>query len=228
MRAASARFRGGGTASNIAAILLGAAVGAAMFSVTMLAGVGLYIVTGAISGLVAALTLRLYGRSARLTELKITVPQLSELTFVVNNESRQVAWRIYVEVVTRISTQTLADDDGVLREALTSLYGLFATTRDTLKSSRPSVPGKAGQSVEHLAITMLNHVLRPFLAKWHPKLRDFEQQQPGAPESAWPEKQACRSELRRVQSDIAAYALGFANLAGVHEAGAMMGPRSDA
>jgi hypothetical protein len=143
---------------------------------------------------------------------------VSELKFVVNNEARQVAWQLYIETVTRVSAQPLSDDDGFLREALTSLYGLFATTRDILKASRPSVPAPGGQTVEHLAVTMLNHHLRPFLSRWHPRLREFETVYPDNGESAWPDNSSCRSELRQVQENLVEFALGFARLAGVHDA----------
>ncbi len=153
-----------------------------------------------------------------MTELTITVPQVSQLTFVVNNESRLVAWQLYIETVTRVATQPLSDDDGFLREALTSLYGLFAIARDILKASRPSISAAGDQTVEHLAVTMLNCNLRPFLSKWHPRLREFEQAHPDGREAAWPDNNSCRNELIQVQEHLVAYALAFARLAGVRDA----------
>lgn len=170
----SALLRGRLIRASTAAVV-GAPAGLVIFELTRIGGRGLYITAGAVAGMAGILVIQIYHRSARLTEVKVSVPQLSELTFVVNNESRNVAWQLFVETVTRVSTQPLDDDEGLTREALTSLYGLFATTRDTLKSSRPSVPAPGGQTVEHLAITMLNQELRPFLSKWHPRLREFEQ-----------------------------------------------------
>lgn len=214
--------RSGRSALLVVAAVVGAGVGLALFALTQLAGRNLYITIGAATGVATALILRFYGRSTRLTQLRITVPQFSELTFVVNNEAKQVAWRIYVETVTRISTQPLADEDGLLREALTSLYGLFATTREALKSSRPSVPASGSQTVEYLAVTMLNNELRPFLSKWHSRLREFEQAHPDLPESQWPDAAACRVDLRGVQEHMIDYALNFAKLAGVRDAEGML------
>jgi hypothetical protein len=205
----------------LAAAVVGALAGLVIFELTRIGGRGLYITAGAVAGMAGIVVIQIYNRSARLTEVKVSVPQLSELTFVVNNESRNVAWQLFVETVTRVSTQPLDDDEGLTREALTSLYGLFATTRDTLKSSRPSVPVPGGRTVEHLAITMLNQELRPFLSKWHPRLREFEQARPDATETDWPENAACRAELREAQRRIHAYAMGFAKLAGVREPEAM-------
>ena len=206
------------SAQIAAAAVIGAIAGLVVFTVAQITGRNLYIIIGAVAGAAAVLVLQQYWRTAQLTEVKITVPQVSELTFVVNNDARQVAWKLYIETVTRVSTQPLTDEEGFIREALTSLYGLFATTRDTLKASRPSVPVSGGQTVEHLAVTMLNHELRPFLSKWHPRLREFEKAHPDGQESAWPDNMACRGELRRVQAHLVDYALGFAHLAGVRDA----------
>jgi hypothetical protein len=200
------------------AAVTGAVAGLVIFTISHVAGRNLYIVLGAIAGVAATLALPRYRGVAQFTELTITVPQVSQLKFVVNNESRLVAWRLYIETVTRIATQPLSDDDGFLREALTSLYGLFTITRDILKASRPSIPAAGDQTVEHLAVTMLNRHLRPFLSKWHPRLREFEQAQPDGRESDWPGNNSCRNDLVQVQEHLVAYALAFARLAGVQDA----------
>ncbi|MGX1668849.1 hypothetical protein [Streptomyces sp. NPDC055400] len=184
----------------------------------------LFVITGGVAGVVTVLVLQWYQRTARLTEVRVSIPQLSELTFAVNNDARQVAWKMFVETVTRVSTQPLAGDEGVIREALTSMYGLFATTRETLKATRPSAAVPGGRTVESLAITLLNRELRPFLSQWHPRLREFEQAHPDSAESDWPDNAACRADLQRVQRDIYDYAVGFARLAGVREAESLIGP----
>jgi hypothetical protein len=208
--------------SAIAGILVGALAGLAAFGISRLHGAALYALVGALAGLAAAFLLRPYIGRLRLTSLKVNVPQVSELTFVVNDESRRVAWRLYIEAATRISSQPLSGSEGNLREALTSLYGLFATTRAALKEGRPSSAVAAGDhSVEYLAITMLNRELRPFLSKWHPLLSEFEKANPAGPELAWPQNAACRLELDKVRTNIVEYTLGFARLAGVRDAKAM-------
>jgi len=207
-----------------AAAAIGAIAGLVVFTISRITGRNLYIIIGGVAGAAAVLVLQQFWRTAQLTEVKVAVPQVSELTFVVNNDARQVAWKLYVETVTRVSTRPLADEEGFIREALTSLYGLFATTRDTLKASRPSVPASGRPTVEHLAVTMLNQQLRPFLSKWHPRLRQFETAHPDGPESAWPDNSACRGELLVVQANLVDYALGFADLAGVRDAKATIGP----
>jgi hypothetical protein len=206
----------------IVAAAVGTLAGLLVFSITRVSGRNLFLITGAIAGAVAVFVIQSYRSAAQLSEVKVTIPQFSELTFVVNNDARQVAWKLFVETVTRTTTQPLSDETGLIREALASLYSLFFITREILEGSRPSLPAPGSQTVEHLAVTMLNWELRPLLSKWHPRLRQYEQSHPDDPESAWPDAPDCRQELRQVQERLRAYALGFARLAGVRDAEAMM------
>ena len=93
----------------VVAALIGAVAGLIVFSISRVTGRNFYVIIGGVAGAAAVFVLQQYWQTARLTEVKITVPQLSELTFVVNNDARQVAWKLYIETVTRISTQPLAD-----------------------------------------------------------------------------------------------------------------------
>lgn len=180
--------------------------------------------TGAVAGAVAAVVEHGYRRSAQLTEVVVTVPQLSELRFVVSKDTKKVAWKLFVETVTRVSTQPLADQTGLLREAMASLYGLFQVVRETLKETVPSPVQARAPTVEQLAITMLNLELRPFLSRWHPALRQWEeeQDQPGAAETDWPDNAVCRHELALLQGRIRDYAAGYAKLAGVDDAAPLL------
>ena len=181
-----------------------------------------FAVIGLAAGAAVGLGLDLYQRTVRLTEVRIRVPQLSEMTFVVNNDTQQVAWQLFVDSVTRVSTQRLSDEEGLLRESLTSLYRLFSTTRDVLRSARPTTHGQ-GVTVEYLAVRLLNSELRPFLSTWHPRLREFEEAHPELSESDWPYAAQCRAELATVQANSRTYVLGFARLAGVREPEFMLG-----
>lgn len=104
---------------------------------------------------------------------------------------REAAWELYVELVTRISVVELDPEDGKLRESLTSMYQLFAITRDILKRYGPDV-AKAGNSkisFGALAVLMLNGAVRPILAHWHPRLSSYEELRPRNIDSTTYEKQ---------------------------------------
>jgi hypothetical protein len=132
---------------------------------------------------------------------------------------RRAAWSLYVELVTRVAVQPLEADQGLLREALTSLYSLFGTTREILKDAGPDVGASHG-SVGGIAIAVLNNGLRPFLAKWHPKLQDWEAQKPTPlsfkeHEKNWSEESILYSELDILRQGLEQYAKALAVIAGV-------------
>jgi hypothetical protein len=195
-------------------LLAGLAVGAAVFGASQLHGAGLYLLTGAAAGAGAGLLLHAYSGNIELQDVTITIPQLSELHFMVASNNRLVAWRLFIETTTRISTQPLAYDSGKVREALTSLYDLFQSVRASLKEARPSRPG-SGPTVEELGVAMLNLELRPFLSRWHPRLSEWEQGHIGEPERNWDGNLECRAELAELQQRIGQYVAGFAALAGL-------------
>jgi hypothetical protein len=75
----------------------------------------------------------------------------------------------------------LASNEGLLREALSSLYALFAITRDVLRRHGPQVamPTRdSDYSLGQIATAVLNSELRPVLARWHPALEDWEAHRP--------------------------------------------------
>src|SRR4051794_769042 len=88
---------------------------------------------------------------------------------------------LYVELVTRIAVVPLKGSEGLLREALASLYALFAITREILRRYGPELarPRPEGEySLGELAVLVLNYQLRPLLAHWHPLLESLEAQRP--------------------------------------------------
>jgi hypothetical protein len=64
--------------------------------------------------------------------LNLGVAQLKD-TWKPDDTQRRAAWELYVELVTRIAVVPLAGTEGLLREALSSLYALFAITREVLR-----------------------------------------------------------------------------------------------
>lgn len=144
-------------------------------------------------------------------------------TWEPNENERRAAWELYVELITRVSAVPMGPDDGLLREALSSLYSLFATTRDILRRYGPVVaeakPG--GQySFGTLAVAMLNVALRPVLARWHPALQDWESLLPvgksrGEHERAWDRAAELRAVLEECRELLSQYAKLMAAACGV-------------
>jgi len=195
----------------------GLLVGWSVFSFSTLTGKSRFVVGGGLTGLVISAVIESYNRRAEtliLSEIRKNVPEFAELKFAINDEYRRVAWKLFVETLTRVATQPLGTEDGSLREALTSLYGLFGVTRDLLKNMQPSKP-TTNVTVEMLAVKMLNQEIRPFLSKWHVQLKKFESTDRGVTESDWSENTNCRKELEALRKRLISYTKAFGELGGV-------------
>jgi hypothetical protein len=144
-------------------------------------------------------------------------------TWEPNDAERQAAWELYIELITRIAVVPLPAGQGLLSEALSSLYSLFATTRDILRRHGPSIaePKRDAQpNFGYLAVAMLNIAIRPLLARWHPILDDWESSRPpgrsrAEHEQEWPQGPELRAELDTVQSVLTSYAHLLATACGV-------------
>jgi hypothetical protein len=157
---------------------------------------------------------------AKIKTLHLSLPfGIGGVTIEPNDVEQRAAWSLYVELVSRIAIQPLKDDEGLLREALTSLYRLFEVTRAVLKEAGPDV-GNGPESLGAIALAVLNDGLRPFLAKWHPRLKNHEDQRPPTVsqpdhERAWPDYATLRAELELLQANLREYADALGKIAGV-------------
>jgi hypothetical protein len=138
-----------------------------------------------------------------------------------DKEEKKAAWEMYVELVTRITVIELGPGEGLLREALASMYSIFGTTREIMRKYGPGIAqpkGKGTLSFGFLAVTILNHVLRPFTARWHPLLEDYEHTRAKdvsrlEHERRWEHHEAFRNDLVKVQSKMKEYANLLAQVA---------------
>lgn len=192
----------------------GAIGGSLVFAIGLLGGWPRFVVVGSLIGLVFAVAILVLARfRARLQLTKVTVRVLGqEAEFVVNALYRRAAWKLFIETMTRIATQPLEPSAGKCREALSSLYSLFETTRSLLKEIEPT-PTTEGRTVEGLAIEMLNTHIRPFLARWHPVL-PLDGTDGSISEA---DEQRCREELEALRQKLLGYARAFGELAGVQQ-----------
>jgi len=211
---------------TVVAAAIGTLAGWLVFSMSSLRGQPRFVVGGALTGLITGLAMVVYlrrGERFAVSEITLSVPEFAEIKFAVNTEYKRVAWKLFVETLTRIATQPLGGEEGSLREALSSLHGVFASTRDLLKNMEPSKLASR-PTVEMLAVRMLNHEIRPFLAKRHVQLKAFEKANPGTSETAWRENAECRADLERLRDRLIDYTVAFGELAGVQNVHAFFRP----
>ncbi|MFB7931970.1 hypothetical protein ACFC4C_23020 [Streptomyces sp. NPDC056039] len=195
---------------------MGGVIGIAAYSISQTGGQRLSTVVGCLIGVAVALGLELYRRSAQLTEVRLVVLG-NEMSFTARTDMRQAAQRMFFQAATRVATRPLEDGSGNLREALTSLKTLFDLYREPLEADTTPPPPAKGDSVYELALDILNFELAPFLAKWHPKLKEFEDRRPDQDESEWPENAVFREELRQLQTRLRPYVIGLGDIAGIRD-----------
>ena len=138
-----------------------------------------------------------------LNSLKITAPFL-EMEWVPRDEDKTAAWELYVEMITRITTQPLVPGHGLEKAALDSVYQLFPLTRGILKTH-----GRYCINFAKVAVVVLNQVVRPFTSKWHIRM------------NAGPLDDVTvgdfRAELAQLQGKLLNYTRLLADLAGVED-----------
>ncbi len=172
---------------------------------------------------------------AQEISVKLSIPFVAEINgvWVPAEPEREASWELYVELATRISVVELGEDDGLLREALSSLYTVFGTTREILRRYGPAVaprvaPGNVTFGV--LAVNVLNLSIRPLLSRWHPLLTAHEatrspQIDPVAHERQWARAAELRAEIESVRKVLLALAQTLNEVAGVGDLITVQMPR---
>ena len=139
-----------------------------------------------------------------MESLKIAPPFL-QMEWTPKTADKNAAWALYVELLTRITTQPLPIEHGNEKTALDSVYSLFATTREVIREYGPECI-----NFTKIAIVVLNQVIRPFTAKWHRKsiAGDFENET---------ERTVFRDELAALQVELRKYSQMLADIADVED-----------
>lgn len=139
-----------------------------------------------------------------MDSLKISVPFL-EMEWKPQVADKSAAWEMYVELLTRVTTQPLARRHGDELASLNSVHEIFGLTREVLKRN-----GRDCTEFAKIAVVVLNQVVRPFTAKWH-RLSIT-----GA--FARPRRRAeFRRDLAALQPRLRAYTRMLADMAGVED-----------
>jgi hypothetical protein len=139
-----------------------------------------------------------------LSSLKINLGSL-EGEFKPRDSDRVAAWELYVELLTRVTTQYLAPKEGGEPAALESVYAIFPLTREILKCR-----GSGSGEFAKLAIPVLNQMIRPFTAKWHRR----------SLAGAFGDSERCRefhAELSALQPRLRNYTRALADMAQVED-----------
>ena len=140
----------------------------------------------------------------QLSKLKVNA-KIFDAEFEFKPSDRTAAWELYIELLTRIATQPLPEFDGDEKTALDSVHSLFAITREILRRHGP----KCVQFTK-IAVIVLNQIVRPFTAKWHPLSLQNALTDPT-------HQAKFREELDDLQRDLRNYTGMLADIAGVED-----------
>ncbi len=139
-----------------------------------------------------------------MTSLKINAPFL-EMEWSPAESDKVAAWELYIELLTRITTQELEDSDGDEKTALDSIYSLFSITRSIIKGN-----GRDCIEFTKIAVVVLNQVIRPFTARWHRALIAGKLEDPAVCADF-------RTALRELQIVLRRYTAMLSEMAGVED-----------
>ena len=139
-----------------------------------------------------------------LSGLKLNIGFL-EAQFAPQDADRAAAWDLYVELLTRVTTQSLHLEDGEEQSAVSSIHAVFGLTREILKRH-----GSGAGQFAKIAIPVLNQVIRPFTAKWHRISLNGGFQNPA-------QRSVFRAELESLQTVLRSYTQALAMMASVED-----------
>lgn len=139
-----------------------------------------------------------------MTSLKLSAPFL-EMEWNPAEPDKDAAWELYIELLTRITTQPLSKEDGDEETALQSIYSLFGLTRSIIRSH-----GRDCKEFTKIAIVVLNQIIRPFTAKWHKASVGGEFKNSG-------KCKEFREDLNELQTILRIYTKMLSQMAGVED-----------
>lgn len=141
-----------------------------------------------------------------------------------NDLQRAAAWELCVELCTRVPVIPLREREGLLGEALGSMHTVFGATREILRRHGPALadsrPGELSFAV--LAGHLLNQLLRPVTAYWHPRHEGWMGGiQPGQSklerEREWPDEARLRAVLQDLRKPLVDFTKVFARASSAEE-----------
>ena len=102
------------------------------------------------------MNLRSLFRKFRLEKVRLNLgPAQLEIAF--GEVDKDATWDLYVEFITRITTQPLSPNSGDAQSALESVYAIAPATREVLRHH-----GRGAIQFSKVAVPVLNQVVRPF------------------------------------------------------------------
>jgi len=101
---------------------------------------------------------------------------LGSMTIDISQADRVLAWKLYIQLVTRKAALLFDDEYDLVADVYDSLFALFKETRVLLLELPPNEFRKK-QGISVLALRILNDGLRPHLTRWQAEFREWWKKQ---------------------------------------------------
>lgn len=150
-----------------------------------------------------------------VVELDIALCRIGKVKLKPNIEDIQMAHKIWVQLVTRKAAIEV-DENDVIAEIYDSWYVLFLEVRNLISAIPVNLikSKESTQEIIRIAVTTLNHVLRPHLTKWQARYRCWYQiareedkkAEPQDLQKKFPSYRELMIDMLRVNKELIAYA----------------------
>ncbi len=155
-------------------------------------------------------------RRYRAKSMTISMPfGLGSIVYESSTEDRVLAWKMYVQLSTRKAALPFDDAHDVIAEVYSSLYELFAVTRELL-SGMPLADVERPKGVADVILRTLNDGLRPHLTRWNSPYRHWWDQQladdangkrtPQEIQNDYPQFKELVEDLKRTNTELTMFA----------------------
>ena len=137
-------------------------------------------------------------------DLSVNTPGGLTIGLAISRSDREVAWRIYTQLATRIAVVDFNDDYDSFYLVNVSLHSLFGLIREEL-ASIPVERVRRDRSDEMVKFYMsiLNEGIRPYLSKWHMPISQWvDKQKKTNPDATYYELEKTFPERKEVLADV--------------------------
>lgn len=156
-------------------------------------------------------------QSIEIDEVELGIG-IGSITFKPNNKDIEVAYQLWVELMTRKLGLPFDESDDVISEVYSSWYEFFKITRELIKAIPVSqiANNTSTQTLVTLSIEVLNKAIRPHLTKWQARFKYWKERDsirnpnkyasPQEWERKYPEYASLVSDMKKTNAHLLAYA----------------------
>ncbi len=158
----------------------------------------------------------IFYRKYNTSQVSLNFPfGLGNITLDATNQTRLLAWKIYIQLKTRKASLPFDEEHDVIIDILKSLDEIFPVAREILSQIKPYVECQQ-MSVSDCVLRVLNDGIRPYLTQWNSRYRKWwdsaienpsnKMKSPQEIQREFPEYDKLISDLKKMNDELTKYA----------------------